>query len=246
MSTKATWRGGNLHYFESVTHERVNMVAPVTLYDDFLNPSLVVPDQGSLESGVLWAKKIVGAAPPTVAGVANETNGAVKLHLTADVQKQNADLYHADQLNFSALQGLVFETRLKVSTLPTLHAEAVWGVAGAWADGPDAITYSCFFTADGSGEVFCEKDDNATDQSATSGVTVLATEWHIYRIDFTVATDVKFYIDGNPVAGGTTFSWAASAANSKVQPYLACYKVGDDAGVGDLTIDYVRIAQNRS
>jgi hypothetical protein len=222
------------------------MVAPVSFYDDFLTPSLVIPAAGALESGVAWAKKIVGAAPPTVAALASETNGAVKCALTAAIQKQDAGLYFADQLVFSAVQGLVFETRLKVSTLPTLHAEAVWGVTSAWADGPDAITYSAFFTADGSGEIFCEMDDNATDSSTTSGVTVAATDFHVYRIDFTNASDVKFFIDGTSVATGTTFGWAATAANSKVQPYLGMYKVGDDAGVGDITVDYVRVSQVRS
>lgn len=246
MSTKSRYNNGILEFFDGSTHERVRPLAPVLFEDDFLTPSLVVPAAASLESGVKWAKKIVGAAPPTVAGLANETNGVVKCALTADVQKQNADLYFGDQLVFSAIQGLVFETRLKVSTLPTLHAEAVWGIASAWADGPDAITYSAFFTADGSGEVMCESDDNATDSSATSGVTVAATDFHIYRIDFTNSADVKFFIDGERVASGTTFGWAASAANSKVQPYLACYKVGDDAGVGDISVDYVRVWQRRS
>lgn len=246
MSTKANWRGSTLQYYDSATFETVGRCAPVQFYDDFLTPSLVIPAAGALESGVAWAKKIVGAAPPTVAALANETNGAVKCALTADVQKQDAGLYFADQKVFSLAQGLIFEARLKVSTLPTLHAEAVWGLTGDWADGPDAITYSCFFTADGSGEVFCEKDDNATDESATSGVTVVNTAYHIYRIDATAADDIRFYIDGEPVATGTTFDWAASAANSKVQPYLGMYKVGDDAGVGDITVDYVRVWQARS
>jgi hypothetical protein len=246
MSTKARYVNGILRYFESDTHETSGPVAPVSFYDDFLQPSLVIPAVASLESGVDWAKKIVGAAPPTVAGVANETNGIVRCALTADVQKQDAGLYFGDQLTLSAVQGLVFEARVKISTLPTLNAEAVWGVTSAWADGPDAITYSAFFTADGSGEVICESDDNATDQSATSGVTATNAQWKIYRIDFSDVTSVKFYIDGAQVAAGTTFPWAASAANSKVQPYLGLYKVGDDAGVGAIDIDYVRLFQKRA
>lgn len=245
MSTKATWRGGNLHFYDSGTHERTSMVAPVSFYDDFLTPSLVIPAVGALESGVPWAKKIV-SANATVAAVANETNGAIQCALAANVEKEDAGLCFADQKVFSALQGLIFEARVKVSVLPTLHAEAVWGVTSNWADGPDNITYSAFFTADGSGEIFCEKDDNATDQSATSGVTVTNAQWKIYRIDFTNIADVKFFIDGNAVATGTTFGWAANAANSKVQPYLGLYKVGDDAGVGTIQVDYVRLSQNRS
>jgi hypothetical protein len=139
----------------------------------------------------------------------------------------------------------VFETRLKVSTLPTDVAEGVWGVTSAWADGPDAITYSAFFTADGSGEIFCETDDAATDASTTSGVTVLTTETKIYRIDFTDAatSGIRFYIDGALVK--TSAAWAANAANSKLQPYLGMYKA-TGAGVGDITVDYVRIWQKRS
>jgi hypothetical protein len=245
LSTKARYSNGILRYYESDTHETSGPVAPVALYDDFLNPSLVIPAAGSEESGVLWSKKIVGAAPPTAAGVANGTNGEVKLALTADSQKQNADLYAGDQLAFSVVQGLVFEARVKVSTLPTSAAEAVWGVASAWADGPDGITYSAFFTADGSGEIFCEVDDNATDSSATSGVTVLNTQYKIYRIDFSDPTSIKFFIDGAQVAASTTFPWAASAANSKVQPYLSVYKASG-TGVGDITIDYVRLFQKRA
>ncbi len=245
-STKPQWRGNVLTFYDSSTHERVSRLAPIQFYDDFLTPSTVIPDSGSLESGVKWAKKIVGAAPPTVALVADETNGVVACALTADVQKQDAGLYFGDQRPFSLTQGLIFEARLKLSVLPTLHAEAVWGLTGDWADGPDAITYSCFFTADGDGEVYCEKDDNATDESATSGVTATNAQWKIYRIDFTDAADVKFFIDGVSVATGTTFDWAASAANSKVQPYLGCYKVGDDAGVGTIQVDYVKIWQSRS
>jgi hypothetical protein len=245
MSTKATWRNGILTYYEGTTHERVSPLAPIVFYDDFLCPSTVVPDSASLESGVPWAKKIIGAAPPTVAGVADEVNGTVKCSLTVDSQKQDAGLYFGDQLVFSALQGLVFEARVTVTTLPTLVAEAVWGVTSAWADGPDAITYSAFFTADGSGEIFCESDDNATDRSATSGVTVTNTQAKIYRIDFTDVASVKFYIDGEQVATGTTFPWAASAANSKLQPYLGMYKASG-AGLGEITVDYVRVWQNRS
>jgi hypothetical protein len=246
MSTKAGWRGGVLSLYDSVTYETVAKCAPVQFYDDFLTPSLVIPALGALESGVAWCKKITGAAPPTVASVANTANGVILCHGTADVQKQDAGLYFGDQLVFNATTGLVFETRLKLAVVPTLHAEAVWGIIGAWADGPDAIVYSAFFTADGSAEIFCEKDDDVTNQSVTSGITVLNTAWHIYKIDFTDVADVRFYIDGAQVASGTTFPWAATLGNSAVQPYLGIYKVGDDAGLADIQIDYVRLYQDRS
>lgn len=245
MSTKARWLGGILEHYESTTQERVQRYAPVQFYDDFLGADTVIPAAASAESGCKWVKKIVGAAPPTVAKVADAAGGVVACTLTSASQKQNADLLMDDQREFDVSKGLVFEARVKVAVLPTLVAEAVWGLAGDWADGPDAITYSAFFTADGSGAIVCEVDDNATDQSAASGVTVLATDWKTYRIEFLDVTDVRFYIDGAHVATGTTFAYAATGANAILQPYLACYKASG-AGVGTLQVDYVRIWQNRS
>jgi hypothetical protein len=244
MSTRVAWRNGIFTFYDGSTHERVGPMAPVALYDDFLTPSLVIPAAGALESGCNWAAKITGSG--TVAGIANGGNGEVRCTIAADVNKQDCGLYFADQLTLNATQGLVFEARVKVSTATSLEGELVWGVCGAWADGLDAITYSAWFTVDGSLLVYCEKDDNATDQSVTSGITVVATDYHVYRIDFSDVANVRYYIDGVAVAEATTFPWAATAGNSKVQPYLGGYKIGTGAGVGVLDIDYVRVWQNRS
>ncbi|MCC6311188.1 MAG: hypothetical protein IT345_09775 [Trueperaceae bacterium] len=216
------------------------------LVDDFISSSLAIPAAGSAESGMPWAKKIVGAAPPTVAGVAAATNGVIACTLTSDDQKQNAEVYTGDELNFSMVQGLAFEARINPAVLPTLVAEMVFGVIGAWADGLDAVTYSAFFTMDGSGEIFCEKDDNATDQSVTSGVTLTTSDWAICKLLYDPdSATVKFYINGQRVAESTSFSWAASTANSKVQPVFGCYKA-TGAGVGTLYCDYVKVWQARS
>ena len=246
MSTKAKWVNGILKFYDSVTYEEAHPMAPLVFCDDFLGASTVVPAAGSAESGMSWVKKIVGAAPPTVAGVADAVNGQIQCALTSADQKQDAGLYFGDQRNFSLEQGLVWEARVAFSVLPTLLAEAVFGMIGDWADGPDAITYSAFFSADGSGAITCETDDNATDSGAiASGVTVIASAWHIYRIDFTSVTDIRFYIDGVHVATGTTFAYAATGANAILQPYLGLYKASG-AGVGTMEIDYVRLMQKRS
>ncbi len=245
MSTKATWRGGVQEFYDSATHERVHPMAPILFCDDFIGASTVVPAATSEESGMAWSKKIVGAAPPTVAVVADAANGIVQCALTSASQKQNADLYMGDQRQFSVAQGTVIEWRINLAVLPTLVAEIAWGLLGDWADGYDASTYSAFFTADGSGEIFCETDDNATNASATSGVTATTAQTKICRIDFTDVTDVRFYIDGNHVATGTTFGYAATGANAVLQPFCGCYKASG-AGLGTVKADYCRIWGNRS
>lgn len=245
MSTKAKYINGILQWFESTTNETTGVPgASLLLNDDFLNPSLVVPAVASLESGVLWAKKTVGT-PGGVAGVANGTNGTVLCALAATSEKEDAALYAGDQLAFSVLQGLVFEARVQLSVIPTTLGQATIGVTSAWADGHDAITYSAFFTARASGELFCDTDDNVTDKDVTSGTTVILTDWVILKIDMSDPLNILFFINGARVASGTTFGWAASAANSKVQPFLGVYKASG-TGVASLTVDYVRVWQKRA
>lgn len=244
-TTRADYRGNTLELYDDSTHERAARFAPVAFADDFLGADVAIPAAASPESGCKWVKKIVGAAPPTVVGKADETNGAIECALTATSEKQNAELYFNDELQFNITQGLVFEARVNPSVLPTGNAEIVVGLISAWADGLDSATYSLFATMDGSGEIICEKDDNATDESATSGVTLTAADWAIIRIDCSDVADVKFYVNGARVAAGTTFDWAATAGNSKVQPIVGCYKASG-TGVGTVLVDYVRVWQNRS
>ena len=244
---------GSVEIYDATTQEVINRFAPVQFYDDFLHGFTVIPAGGSPESGSIWCKKIQSTtgsvATPTAAGKANALNGTIEMALGGTAELEEAALYQNDQKLFKITQGLIVDMVVNVSVLPTLTAEAVWGVIGSYsASGPDAATYSIFFTADGSGEVICESDDNTDDKSATSGITVVAGVLHVYRIDCTDVTSIKFYIDGVRVASGTTFPFAATGSNAQVQPYFGCFKPTASAGAGLATIevDAVRITQNRS
>lgn len=246
MSTKGRFFNNYLEYYESTTHERMLPMASLRYVEDFLGAGkVVIPAAGSAESGVDWTKSIVGIAPPTVAGIADAAGGIVACTLTSDSQAQTAALYHGDQRNFDVTKSLVVEMLVNVNVLPTLTAELVWGLVGDYNAAPDSATYSAFFTCDGSGEVFCEVDDNASDQSATSGVTLTADTLHVFRIDFTDVTSVKFFIDGAHVASSTTFTYAATGANAVLQPFFSAYKASG-AGVGTLYVDKVHIWGKRS
>lgn len=243
--TRAKWVNNTLTFYDRTTHERVLPVAPVVFYEEFLGADVAIPAAGAAESGCKWVKKIVGAAPPTVGKAADGANGLMQCALTVDAQKQSADLYMDDQREFDVTHGLIWEAAIRLSVLPTLVAEINFGLIGDWADGYDAITYSAFFTADGSGLITCEADDNATNSSVSSGVTATAAQTKIYRIDFTDVTDVRFYIDGAHVAGGTTIPYAATGANAILQPFVGCYKASG-AGLGTVLCDYMKIWSQRS
>jgi len=246
MSTKAEWKSNKLGFFESTTHERVMRLAPVQFYEEFLGAYTTIPAGGAAESGCLWAhKQVLTGGTPVTAIKGDEVNGVCQCALDATSEEQEAIVYMDDNRQFSIEQGLIFETRVKIAVLPTLTAEAVFGLCGDYAKGPDNVTYSLFFTADGSGEVFCEADDNASDQSATSGVTATAAQTKIYRIDARDVTDIRFYIDGAHVASSTTFVYAATGANAILQPYFGLYKASG-AGLGTIEVDYIRIWQDRA
>lgn len=234
---------GRQVFYDGTTFEILKAMYPVCFYDDFIGADVVIPASGAVESGVKWSKKIVGAAPPTVAKEADGVNGNVQCALTVDDQKQDAALHMNDELMFSIAQGAIFEARIALSVLPTLLGVASFGLWGAWADGGSA--YRVGFEVPAGGLVACESDDNATDTSASSGITMIAGTYYIFKIDCTTQTDIKFYINGNRVAGATTFANAASAANSKAQPHCGLYKASG-AGLGTMLIDYVKVFQNRS
>lgn len=244
--TKAIFLGGTLDFYDGTTFERTGRFAPLAFIDDFIGADVAFPAAGAPESGCAWVVKVVDTAgTAAAAGDADAVGGTVSLALDNTDEKQEASLYMNDELQFSIAQGLIFEARITPAVLPTLGAELVVGLISAWADGLDAATYSAFFTMDGSGEIFCEADDNATDRSTTSGVTLTAGAYAVLRLDCTDVADLKFYVNGNRVASATTFAWAASAANSKVQPIASAYKASS-AGVGTLTVDRIACWQNRS
>lgn len=234
---------GRQVFYDASSYETIKAMFPVEFYDDFIGADVVIPASGSVESGCKWSKKIVGAAPPTVAKTADGVNGFVLLSLTADDQKQDAALHMNDELMFSIAHGAIFEARLALTTLPTLDAVASFGLWGAWGDGGSA--YRVGFEVPAGGVVTCESDDNATDTAAASTVTLVAGEYHIFRIDCTAQGAIRFFIDGVQVCSTTTFANAASAANSKVQPHIGLYKASG-AGLGVLSLDYVKVWQNRA
>lgn len=251
MRTKSHWLNEMVAFFDPTTQETVLPMGPLLFYDDFVGPgSVVIPAAGAAESGCPWVKKIqdtIGTA--AFAGIANASSGVVAGGLDVTVEKQEAAIYHDDQRNFSLEYGLLWEARIKAAAIPTAGTtgELVFGLVGDYADGPDAITYSAFFTLDGSATLLCEVDDDASNQSASAAMTIVNTDWHVYRmmsIPHASGREILFFVDGNQVATGTTFVYAATGANAVLQPYLGVYKTA--AGLGTIHVDYVRIWGLRS
>ncbi len=244
-TSKYNWMNtGHAAIFNKSTFETLWTSFPLFYYDDFLGAWLTIPVGGSAESGCDWAVKDVGNA--TEIKLADASGGAVRLLLTSASEAQDAVLYHEDNRNFDVTHGLIFETKLTIDTLPTLLAEIQWGLGDDYVTGGfDALTYCVGFDIDGGGLVYARKDDNDTPQTVTTGVTLTATQAYIFRIDCTDVTDIKYFIDGVQYASTTAFPYVATGANAILQPYFSAYKASGE-GLGSVTIDYVKIWQNRS
>ena len=246
MSTRAKYVAGVQSFFDDSTFETVHKMSPLVFRDDFLGAgALVVPAAGSAESGVDWVKKIVGAAPPTVAGVAKAVAGQMALTLTSTSEKQDAVLYWGDNEALDVTKGLVFEAKINLAVLPSAAGvQAVFGVASDWIDGPDNNTCYLQLGATANGALLIRSFDGVTQLSASANVTLTTADWAIVRIDATDLTDVKMFVNGNQVTSNGQINFAATGSLAVLQPYFAMYKPSG-TGVGTLKVDYVKAWMNR-
>ena len=221
MATRGSWFNQILTYFENSTQERVLPVAPVIFYDDFLGNALAT---------TAWGARDAGAA--TEAVVADAANGAVGLALDATNEIQLAGIDWADQRTLVLNQGLVFEARFRLSVLPTGSVVVVVGLCGDHNAAVNTVAESIWFRADGNGVITVENDDTVheTSQVAT-GKTLTTVDWNIARIDCSDIADVKFFINGDRVATGTTFNMSQVPALA-LQPVARIGKEGAATSVG--------------
>jgi hypothetical protein len=238
---------GRMRFFDSITYETTALFSPLAYADDFVGAGkMVIPGAGSPESGMDWCAKIVGAGPPTVAGVANAVGGQVACTLTSTSEKQDAALYWNDRKSLDVTKGVIFEARFQLSVLPSAAGvQAVLGLASSWVDGPDNNTCYLQIGATASGALLVRSYDGVTQISAAAGITLATTDWAILRIDAVDLTDVKMFINGNQVTTTGQINFAATGTLAVLQPYGAMYKPSG-TGVGTLTIDSIKAWMNRS
>lgn len=244
MATRSKFVGGTLTFLDNIQHERVMPMASVVLEEDFACAAPAIPTTASL--GFMFIKKTVqSVGAPAVARLANQASGVAQLSLDATSEKQEATLYAGDELNFDVTKGACFEARIKLSTLPTGVVQAVWGLSAAWADGPDNLADYVEFGATGNGAILLRSQDGTTQNSVASGTTILATDWHTYRIECVDPTHLAYFIDGLQVpVAPTVMAFAATGASAILQPMMSCYKASG-VGVGTMQVDFVRMWQNR-
>lgn len=235
MTTRSRFAAGILTFFDRTTRETVNPLAPVVFYDDFLGPAL---------DTAKWTALDTGAAAEDV--VADAANGAIGLALDATNEIQLAGISWGDNRTLVLNQGLIFEARFKLAVLPSAASViAVVGLQGDHNAAVDTVAESIWFRADGNGQITVENDDTAHETSkVATGVTLTTADWIIAKIDCTDIADVKFFINGNRVAEGTTFNMS-QVAGLALQPVARISKSAATS-LGTMHVDYVRAWMNRA
>jgi hypothetical protein len=234
-------------FYDANTHETITYNNPCELHEDFVGPGhTTIPTAGSPSAGYPWVQKIVGSGPPTVGPVSNYAGGLVRAALTSTSEKEDAALYANDALNWDVTKGLIFEARVAMHVVPSAAAvEMVFGLQSAWIDGPDNASYYVQFQALASGLINMRTKDGVNTISKATSVTLVADAFHIFRIDCSDVTDIKFFIDGVQQSANNALSFAATGASAILQPYCSVYKASG-TGVGSLDIDALAMAMNRS
>lgn len=158
---------------------------------------------------------------------ATEDGGSAVLTLASTSEAENVCLFFNDVLpwDLAGLQYVKFVAKVSgIDSASTL----VFGVGSARNDTPDSVTVSAWFRMEGSAStsaVVVETDDNSNTWDDVATGQTLSSTYKTFMIDFSRGlADVRFYIEGEPVATGTTFNMSAVTSGQNVQPIVQIQK----------------------
>lgn len=168
------------------------------------------------------------AGAPTVAPVAAARG--VALDLAADSEIENLCLYWGDKLGIDIddLIRIVWRVKMNQAALTT-GSQVAFGLSSARNDAIDSIAAHASFRvigADSTTLVVVESDDAVIDKDDIATGKTLINAYKDFEINFAAGKrDVRFLIDGQPVAESTTFDMSTYTAG--LQPYLQLQKAAN-------------------
>lgn len=211
--------------------------------DDFLGHRVYSATAGSNVGHNWLVVDTSSSGTPTYAPVSDSGCGEVALTLESTNEVQNVCLAQGNRLCFPVNKLKRFKARVKLSGTLNAAESVAFGMASDRADAIDSITVAALFRVIGaSTTVYLETDDNTTNNDDVSSGFTLSDTYKVFEIDFSNPKDVKFFVDGQPYVGSTTFDMSASTAN--VQPFFQIQKTAATS-TGSMTIDYVEVEARR-
>lgn len=178
------------------------------------------------------------AGTPTYAPPSGSNGRGLKIDFDATAEIQNVDAALADllQLDIDDIVEIRMRVLMNQAALdPT--STLTFGLKSARNDNPDSTTANAQFKIDGSASttlVVVETDDNVNDNDDKATGKTLINAAKDFVISFARGKrDVRFFVDGEPVAEGTTFDM--SNYSSGLQPFIQLQKTAN-ANVNGVTL----------
>lgn len=183
------------------------------------------------------------AGTPTYALVDGSTTGELAVDLASTSEIENVCVYQNDVLQFDIdkLREVTFRVKMNQAAMDSASQFAI-GLTGDRNDAIDSIAQAALFRIVGSDSttaVVVETDDGTNDNNDVATGKTLINAYKELTISFaTGKSDVRFYIDGEPVATGTTFDM--SNYSGALQIFAQIQKTADTNTDG-FTLDYVSV-----
>ena len=216
------------------------IVRGVNIQDDLFNRNQVFTSTPGVNGWTLAKTTTAGA--PTAQTVTGSSGGA-QLTLAANAEVEVLCLSQGDVLTYAAglLQRIDFIVNVAGIDANTTVA---FGLGSARNDNIATITYAALFKILGAGSpsaVLVDSRDGAnTNTGVATGKALGATPLK-FSIDFEKGlADVRFFIDGDRVAAGTTFNMSQLPAGQCLQPIIQLQK-GAGAATPQVTVTRVTV-----
>jgi hypothetical protein len=216
--------------------------------DKFIGHRIYSPTAGS-NVGHNWRiTQTVTAGTPTYAPVSAATdspNGALAVALSSNNEIQNVCVSWSDllQIDIARVREINMRVKLNQAALTSGTSFAI-GLASARNDAIASITACALFrlvAATSTTALVIRTTDGTNTQADVATGTTLVNAYKDLKISFaTGRSDVRFFVDGQPVAESTTFN--LSAYTGCFQPFIQIQKTATTAVDGftvcDFSVDY--------
>lgn len=212
---------------------------------DFFGHEVFSPTAADNATFMIADTSAVGT--PTYAVVDGSGSGEIAIDFDNTAEIQNVCLFQNDKLQYDIDLITQVEWRVKMNQAAMDAASSLaFGVTGDRNDAIDSIAQAALFRvigADNTTAVVVETDDGTNNNDDVATGDTLVNAYKDFLISFAAGKDdVRFFINGQPVATDTTFDM--SSYSGSLQLLLQLQKTAD-ANTDGVTVDRIAIRGRR-
>jgi len=218
----------------------------VTIFDDFYGKGSLPLVASDSEGSNFVNADTSSAGAPTLA-YQSAADGVYRMAFASTDEAEYLTTYLGDVLVIPPTKNPIFEARVKITGTFTADDRVVIGLSSARNNTLDNVVDHIWFRMEGANSnIYAEGDDAVTDNDDNdTGIDWTSGSFHIFKIDASDLSDVKFYVDGALAALPEKIDVSGMVAGDLLQPIIEMQK---DAGTvtHSVDIDYISVVWERS